>query len=136
MALILVVGPDAAVLEGLSQTLIGAGHHVHLAADISEAILSLSGARPLVAVMDRDELIRGGLGLRGSLAAGGAIIAFHCDEADTIRLPFELRRATLAELQLPLERQRLLALVKFVESRARAAGKDAHDDTPDQEVRP
>ena len=136
MALILVVGPDAAVLEGLSQTLVGAGHHVHLAGDISEAILGLGDTRPMVAVIDRDELIKGGLGLRGSLAAGGALIAFHCDEADAIRLPFELRRATLAELQLPLERQRLLALVKFVESRARAAGKDAHDDTLDQELRP
>jgi DNA-binding NtrC family response regulator len=136
VALILVVGPDAAVLEGLSQTLVGAGHHVHLAADISEAILGLGDARPMVAVIDRDELMRGGLGLRSSLAAGGAMIAFHCDDADAIRLPFELRRVTLAELQLPLERQRLLALVKFVESRARAAGKGAHDDAVDQELRP
>ena len=136
MALILVVGPDAAVLEGLSQTMVGAGHQVHLAQDISEAIFSLRGERPMVAVVDRDELIRSGPGLRGSMAAGGALIAFHCDEADTVRLPFELRSATLAELQLPLERQRLLALVKFVETRARAAGKDSHDGAPDQELRP
>jgi DNA-binding NtrC family response regulator len=135
VALILVVGPDAAVLEGLSQTLVGAGHHVHLAGDISEAILGLGDSRPMVAVIDSDELMRGGLGLRGSLAAGGAIIAFHCDEADAIRLPFELRRATLAELQLPLERQRLLALVKFVDSRARTARKDPQDDALDPELR-
>jgi DNA-binding NtrC family response regulator len=127
VASILIAGPDVALLEGLSQTLIGAGHTVVSGRNVHDALEHLHGARPLVAVVDRDELVQTGIGLRVSLSDGGALIAFHSDERDLERLPFEIKRATLAELQLPLERQRLLALVRSVESRARAAGRDEGD---------
>ena len=128
MASILVVGPDVALLEGVSQTLISAGHKVIIAKDIAEALETLQDARPLVAVVDCDELNKSGSVVRVPLAHGGALLAFHCDEVDPVDLPFRLKRATLAELRLPLERQRLLALVHYVESRARAAGRDSVDD--------
>lgn len=128
MASILVVGPDVALLEGVSQTLISAGHKVIMAKDIAEALETLQDARPLVAVIDCDELNKSGSVFRVPLADGGALLAFHCDEVDPADLPFRLKRATLAELTLPLERQRLLALVHYVESRARAAGRDSVDD--------
>ena len=127
MTSILVVGPDAALLEGVSQTLTGAGHQVVVAVDIPEALNSLRGAHPLIAVVHRDELVRGGTGFRVALAQGGALISFTSDETEEERLPFALRRATLAELRLPLERQRLLALVRHVESRSHATGRDATD---------
>ena len=127
MASILVVGPDAALLEGISQTLIAAGHKVVLAKDIPEALETLQGTRPLVALVDCDELSRGGSIFRVTLAQGGALLAFHCDDVDAADLPFRLQRATLAELKLPLERQRLLALIRYVESRARAAGRESAD---------
>jgi len=38
-----------------------------------------------------------------------------------------LQRALLADLALPLERNRLLALVQHVEERARATGRRSHD---------
>ncbi|MDO8501444.1 MAG: hypothetical protein Q7S20_06350 [Gemmatimonadaceae bacterium] len=128
MASILVVGPDTALLEGISQTLVGADHKVVVARDVAEALELLQGARPLVAVVHMDELLNGGSVFRVTLAQGGALIAFHSDETDAAGLPFQLQRAMLAELRLPLERQRLLALVKFVESRARAAGRDSSDE--------
>lgn len=128
MASILVVGPDVALLEGVSQTLVGAGHKVVVAKDIAEALETLQDARPLVAIVDCDELSKSGSVFQVPLAQGGALLAFHCDDIDPVDLPFRLQRATLAELRLPLERQRLLALVHYVESRARAAGRDSAND--------
>lgn len=127
MASILIVGPDSALLEGVSQTLIGAGHRVVAARDIPEAIETLRGKRPLVALIDCDELIKNGSIICVSLAQGGALLAFHCDDVDGASLPFRWKRATLAELKLPLERQRLLALIRYVESRARSAGRESFD---------
>ena len=128
MASILVVGPDAALLEGVAQTLVGAGHQAVIARDIPDALDTLRGAHPLLALVDCEELQARGAMLQAIVAQGGAVLAFHCDDDDS-RLPFRIKRNTLAELKLPLERQRLLALVKFVENRARAAGRDVfHDD--------
>ena len=127
MASILVVGPDAALLEGVAQTLTGAGHQVVVAGDISESLDLLRGSHPLVAVVSCDELEVRGAMLQALVAQGGAVIAFHCDDDDS-RLPYRIKRTTLAELKLPLERQRLLALVKYVENRARAAGRDSFRD--------
>lgn len=130
--MILGVGPDAALLEGVAQTLIGAGHQVLIARTIPEALETLHGNRPLLALIDCEELEVRSAMLQSMLAQGGAVIAFHCDDDDS-RLPYSIKRTTLAELKLPLERQRLLALVKFVENRARAAGRDSVEDQ--QELR-
>jgi DNA-binding response OmpR family regulator len=121
---ILVVGPHAALLEGVVQTLTGAGQQVVIATDIPEAIETLAGARPMVALVHRDELLNNGAVFRLSLAEGGALLAFHTEDEES-GLPFSLRRVTLAELNRPLERHRLLALVNFVGSRAEASGRDS-----------
>ena len=134
MASILVVGPDAALLEGVAQTLVGAGHQAVIARDIPEALETLRGSHPLLALVDCEELQARGAMLQAIVAHGGAVLAFHCDDDDS-RLPFRIKRTTLAELKLPLERQRLLALVKYVENRARAAGRDSfHDDQSSHHV--
>ena len=129
MASILVVGPDAALLEGVAQTLVGAGHQVQTASDIPEALQSLGDNRPLLALVSCEELQGRGPMMQAMVAQGGAVLAFHCDDDDS-RLPYRIKRNTLAELKLPLERQRLLALVKYVENRARAAGRAAADQEP------
>jgi hypothetical protein len=138
VTLVLAIGPDSALLEGVSQTLTAAGHRVVIASAISDGVDALNGARPLVALVHCDDLLRGeGLG-RLLLAQGGAMLAYHSDESEAPTLPFRLKRATLAELSLPLERHRLLALVQYVESRARAAGRDAADgdaDAPEADAR-
>ena len=132
MATILAVGPDAALLEGVAQTLIGAGHQVVIAGDIPEALQALRNRRPLLALIECDELEARGAMLQAIFSHGGAVIAFHCDDDDS-RLPYRVKRTTLAELKLPLERQRLLALVKYVENRALAAGRNSIDEQ--QELR-
>lgn len=123
MAQILIVGPDGAVIEGVAQTLIVAGHRVNVALSISEAMNVASGPRPLIAVVDRAQLFSDGTTFRIPLAQGGALIAFHFDDTERIPLPFPVQRTLLAALQLPLERQRLVALVRNVEARAQATGR-------------
>jgi len=117
-----------ALMEGLAQTLVAAGHKVLVAADIPEALRTLGGARPLIAVVDRAELLRNDAALGLPLARGGALVEFHGDEADVAVLPYRIQRATLAKLQLPLERQRLVALVSNLERRALAAGRETPEE--------
>lgn len=135
MTSILVVGPDAALLEGIAQTLVGAGHQVIVARDIAEALETLRGTHPFLALVDCGELEARGAMLQTIVAHGGAVLAFHCDDDDS-RLPYRAKRNTLAELKLPLERQRLLALVRYVENRARAAGRDFLPDDAAHRIEP
>jgi CheY-like chemotaxis protein len=123
VASILIVGSDPALLEGVSQTLAGAGHQVTLAHDVTEAVENLNGLRPLVALVNKDHLVAGAGGFAIPLARGGAMMTYRASDDEPRNVPFSVQRATLAELQLPLERQRLLALVKCVEERARTCGK-------------
>ena len=122
MALILVIGSDPALLEGVSQALGGAGHQVTVAHDVPEAMVSLQGLLPLVAIVNRDHLVNGLTGSAIPLAKGGALVTYRTSDEEHRNASFPARRAPLAELQLPLERKRLLALVKVVEDRARTCG--------------
>ncbi len=121
MAAILLVGTDAALLEGIAQALAAAGHQVLTAMSVAEASFVAAAAPPLLAVVDRALLTTmsdvHGLGL----APGGALVAFG-DPATPI--PGQVRRAVLAELRLPLERARLTALAAHVQSRAQTTGRD------------
>jgi CheY-like chemotaxis protein len=127
VASILVVSSDSSFVEGISQTLSAAGHQVVVAHEMSEATETLRGVLPLVALVNREELTSSNASAV-PLARGGALLTFRTGDDASASLPFHVRRATLADLQLPLERKRLLALVKFVENRARASGR-ASDDT-------
>ncbi len=122
MALILVIGSDPALLEGVSQALGGAGHQVTVAHDVREAMENLHGLHPLVALVNRDHLVDGLTGFAVPVAKGGALMTYRTSD-DEPRTSYPARRAPLAELQLPLERKRLLALVKFVEDRAKTCGR-------------
>ena len=128
MASILLVGADTALLEGITQALASAGHHVLTAATLAEAAFATSSAPPLLAVIDRS-LLANATELRGlGLAPRGALVVF----GDPVTpLPGALRRAVLAELRLPLERARLMALAAHVEARAQDTGRDAKPTPPE-----
>lgn len=132
MALILLVGTDVPLLEGLSQTLAAVGHQPRIAATLSEAMEIAAQAPPLVAVIDRTLLVPAGDALRIPLTRGGALVAYRVDGTDAAPLPIALQRAALADLHLPLERHRLVALIQIVESRARSAGRDRVPTPPEQ----
>ena len=124
MALLLIVGTDSALIEGISQTLTGAGHEVMFARSLADAIDAAGDLRPLVLLVERSAIDEIRSTLRVPQAEGGAILVFHPEDTVSPSLPHRLQRATLAELELPLERQRLLALVRYVEKRARTVGRD------------
>ncbi len=133
VASILLVGADTALLEGLAQTLASAGHSVLTAASLAEASFVATAAPPLLAVIERS-LLQNATDVRSlSFAPGGAVIVFG-DPATP--LAGVLRRAVIAELQLPLERARLLALATHVAARAKHTGRNATPTPPDARPAP
>ncbi len=124
MATILLVGGDAALLEGLMQSLSALGHKPRAADTLHEAREQSTQEPPLVIVSER------GLAnkdcsdfLSIPLVAGGARVLFATSGSERQTLSPVLSRAVLADLNLPLERNRLVALVQHVEERARATGR-------------
>ena len=133
MATILLLGHDAALLEGLAQSMATAGHRAVLATSLGDARSALGGEPALVAVIDRS-LAAGAADVRSlPILPGGAIVLYRtmsdASESD-VRLSPALQRATLADLTLPLERQRLVALVQSVESRAHTTGRSRRQTPP------
>jgi DNA-binding NtrC family response regulator len=122
---ILLVGTDLSLLEGLAQSLSAQGHATRVAATFGDAREMATAHRPLIAVIERGmatESAREVLGL--SLAAGGAVVLYRSGTAVAPAMPHVLQRHVLADLALPLERNRLAALVQHVSDRATAAGRN------------
>jgi hypothetical protein len=136
VAKVILVGADVALLEGLAQTLLGFGHDVLFSATIGEVAGALNEDDPAIAVVSSEALQDEGLGTTLPITPGGAIIVYGKSHADKPFLPTKLQRATLAHLVLPLERQRLLALVQSFDTRSRTTmrsrreeiGEDFHRD--------
>ena len=119
-ATVLLVGASASLLEGLAQMLGSAGHESIIGATISESIDAIGDRRPVVAVIERS-LATTHL-TRLPLARGGAIVVFDTETRGE-PLAGPLSRMVLAELTLPLERQRLLALVQQMAERCAATDR-------------
>ena len=121
MARVVLIGEDSALLEGLAQSLAAAGHLTSVSGSTAQAREAFRTDPPLVVIADR----RMGAELtRTKLAPGGALLLFHAaDEGEPTPLPAAAQRAALADLRLPLERHRLLALVAHVDERAANTGR-------------
>ena len=122
MALAVVIGSDDSVLEGLAQALATATLRVLVARSLDEASPHLAAERPVVTLVERRFAIDPAF-QRIRLPAGGALVVFRTDEGPVEALPAALQRATVADLVLPWERQRLLTLVKRLVDRAEATGR-------------
>lgn len=131
MATILLVGPDAPLLEGLAQTLAAVGHRPVLASSIAEAIEHAAATPPIVAVVERGMAVAMGEGLRLPLAPGGTLVLYRPGTPAEPPLSPSFQRAVLADISLPLERHRLIALVQSVVDRARVTGRDRHRTPPE-----
>ena len=125
MATILLAGEDAALLEGLVQSLVALGHSPSVALSLAEARETAArGTAPLMAVVDRGFVDTTGTEVLGlPLAPGGTLVLYRTPGCAAGTLAPPLQRAVLADLTLPLERNRLVALVQHVEERARATGR-------------
>ena len=124
MPSILLIGTDLSLLEGLAQSLSAQGHGTRVASSFGEARELATSHRPLIAVIERGMATDAAgevLGL--SLAAGGALVLYRLGARETSAMPHVLQRHVLADLTLPLERNRLAALVQHVADRAAAAGR-------------
>lgn len=131
MASLLLVGSDPAALEGIAQSL--GGHRIRVAHSLAEAIDVAAAEPPLVAVIERTLVTARGAMRRFPLGRGGTIVLYRSPEDAQPSLPQSLLRCTIADLTLPLERQRLVALVNQVEERARRGGHtdDEHHTPPE-----
>jgi DNA-binding NtrC family response regulator len=124
MPSILLVGSDLSLLEGLAQSLSAQGHGTQVAASFADARDLAAQERPLIAVIEREMATNSAGEVLGiSLAAGGALVLYRSGPVKTLAVPHVLQRHVLADLALPLERNRLSALVQHVSDRATAAGR-------------
>jgi len=130
---ILLLGSDAALLEGLSQSLAALGYAPRVALAVAEGREIASLERPLIVVASCE--LAGDEGaelLAVPLAPGGALVLFHGSGHQPVLLTPTMQRAVLADLTLPLERHRLVALVQHVVERTRATGR--RPDNPPEQV--
>jgi len=134
--MLLLIGTDDALLEGLTQLLAGGGQRVTIAHTVAEAEEIARQTAPLLVVVDRGSVAPDG-GARVAhipLAPGGAYVLYRTtsDEGASLVLAHMIARQTLAELSLPLERQRLVALAQYVSARARESGRLRFDTPPER----
>lgn len=132
--MILVLGTDDALLEGLAQALSASGQAVAVAKSIDEVEELAARTAPLLLVADRARLASasGARLARLAVAAGGALVAYRSsgEEGQAFALPAEVARIALADLELPLERNRLVALAVYAAARAREVGRVSRQTPP------
>ena len=124
MATILLIGSNGAMLEGLAQSLVNAGHITHHAHTAAQGVEIALADRPLVVVVERRSAESDPDALRIPLASGGAVLLCHAEEDAPSSLPAAMHRYVLADLTLPLERNRLQALIFRLADRARVTGRE------------
>ena len=103
--MLILIGSDDALLEGLAQLLAGAGHKVKVAHSVEEAEELARQAAPLLVVIDRESVAAdsGEAASRIPLASGGAFVLYRTtsDQVGNLALAHGIARQTLADLALP-----------------------------------
>lgn len=124
---VLLLGADAALLEGLAQLLAMAGFRPIIAHDVGDAVDLARVELPIAAVIDHSIARADAGALRIPLAPHGAFVLFRSEDEASAAVPPSIARHVVAELTLPLERQRLLALVRTLSQRERDSGRPMLD---------
>lgn len=137
MTHILLIGTELPLLEGLAQTLAAQGFAPVVVQSLHEARESAAVTPPLIVVASRAlAAVSSAETLSIPLAPGGAMVLYRSVTTPLVTLPASVQRAVLADLSLPLERNRLMALVQHVGDRARVTGRGMRDSTSDEATRP
>jgi hypothetical protein len=125
--MLLIVGTDAPLLEGLAQLLAGPRDRIEVVNTLVEAEEVARQQRPLLIVIERACLAAddGARAFALPLAPGGAFVMYRsgADDSPPPALAHGAARHVLADLMLPLERARLFALAQYVRARARVSGR-------------
>jgi ActR/RegA family two-component response regulator len=124
---ILLVGADDALLEGLSQSFAALGYAPNVVPGLGDARQAAASQAPLIAVVDDVLAAESSADVMGiALAPGGALVLYHGMNSGVCASQAPgVTRAALANLAMPLERHRLFTLVQHVETRARATGRQS-----------
>jgi len=121
---VLLVGADAALLEGLAQSFAAVGYTPHVAASLHDARESALAMAPLLTIVDSALAAESSADtLAIPLSPGGALVLFHGTVDSQPAIAPTLQRSVMADLTLPLERNRLMALAQRVQDRVRATGR-------------
>lgn len=132
---IVLVGEDSALLEGLAQSFAALGYAPRVTETLHDAREAGAAAPPLLAVVDRALANQASAdALAIPLAPGGALVLFRGSAEAGLPVAPTLQRAVLADLTLPLERNRLMALAQHVSDRVRATGRSRRPTPPEQEA--
>jgi DNA-binding NtrC family response regulator len=124
MTQILLVGTELPLLEGLAQSFAALGFVPTVAQSVQEGREIAAQNPPLIAVISRVLASPASTDtLSIPLAPGGALVLFRVVGSPVATLSPTLQRVVLADLTLPLERNRLMALVQHVEERAKTTGR-------------
>jgi hypothetical protein len=133
MTQILLVGTELPLLEGLAQSFAAQGFAPTVVQSLHEARESAATPPPLIVVASRAlAAVASAEMLSIPLAPGGALVLYRSVTTPLVTLSASVQRAVLADLSLPLERNRLMALVQHVEDRVRATGRSLRDSATDQ----
>jgi hypothetical protein len=124
MTQILLVGTELPLLEGLAQSFAVLGFKPTVTQSLPEARDVAVQHPPLVAVVSRALASASASDTLGiPLAPGGALVLYRSVGSMLVTFSASIQRAVLADLTLPLERNRLMALVQHVEQRAKVTGR-------------
>jgi len=123
MATILLIGTDGALLEGVAQLLAGSGHATATAHTLAEGRTLAALQPPLAVLVETAMALEDPQGIPAPLMRGGAVLLYRTDERPSTVLPPTLQRLVLADLALPLEKHRLLTLVRCMADRAFVTGR-------------
>lgn len=128
MTQILLVGKETALLEGLAQSFGAMGLSTTVAPTLHEGRETAAQQAPLIAIVSRALAAEAtGETLNIPLAPGGALVLYRAGAGGGAVLSPTMQRSVLAELALPLERNRLVAIVQYVGERAKTTGRGFGD---------
>lgn len=136
MAQILLVGTETPLLEGLAQSFAALGLTTSVIPTLHEAREIAAQHAPLIAIVSHALAAEStGETLNIPLAPGGALVLYRTGTTGTAAMAPTLQRAVLADLALPLERNRLIALVQHVGERAKTTGRGFDDSSRERPTR-
>jgi hypothetical protein len=140
MATVFLIGSNDPLLEGIAQTLAAAGHQPRICHALNDAHEMARTEPPLAAVIERTLAVDDPASLRIPVVPGGATLLFRsgAEAEPTEPLPLPVQRLVMAELTLPLERHRLVALIQRMEERRQVTGRGrrGHDTPPEHRPAP
>jgi DNA-binding NtrC family response regulator len=121
---VLIVGGDSVVQEGVLQAVRAAGLRAEWCPTGESAREAAADVPPTALVVHVDIAGDADRARQIPLRSGGAVILFRDGERSGESAEQVFGRTVIAELSLPLERTRLIALLNRIVERARITGRD------------